>query len=217
AQLGDTVTTEFETPPDVTTPIYMACKTYEPLRDARVRKALSLGIDREAINEALYAGEGEPLDTMFGSAHPWYDAALAGTNTRDVARARQLLDEAGYDELELEMFLSSPDIETTQLAEIITANLAEIGVRLSVVQTQSSTIVQQFYLDKSKPLYLAPRPGWQGLERLTINYLPGGIGNTCQVGQPANDGTPPAPEELELLDLVARLRAMDPRAPEAQE
>ncbi|MBP2305808.1 ABC transporter substrate-binding protein [Azospirillum melinis] len=68
---------------------------HNPLKDVRVRQALSLAIDRKGIVEKLLLGQGTAADQF---APPPAPDRLPGrpTPAADPARARQLLAEAGY-------------------------------------------------------------------------------------------------------------------------
>lgn len=73
----------------------MNSTVYEPFEDPRVREALCLAIDREAIIQGIYEGAALPL---YGQITP----GVAGYNPDfpampyDPDRARQLMEEAGY-------------------------------------------------------------------------------------------------------------------------
>ena len=66
-----------------------------PLKDPRVRRALSLAIDRKALVERVMDGQGTPAGQFVPPGFAGYDAALAAP-TQDIAAARALLTEAGY-------------------------------------------------------------------------------------------------------------------------
>lgn len=66
-----------------------------PLRDRRVRQALSMAINREAIVERLYQGQGRAAD-QFASPPAEDRIPRLPTLPYDLARARALLAEAGY-------------------------------------------------------------------------------------------------------------------------
>ena len=67
-----------------------------PLADARVRRAMHLSIDRDRLNEALWAGlAGVPNGFQLPMQGPAYDAGRAPYR-QDIAEAKRLLSEAGY-------------------------------------------------------------------------------------------------------------------------
>jgi peptide/nickel transport system substrate-binding protein len=68
----------------------------KPLADVRVRQALNLATDRQAIADALFPGLGEPTNQLTVPGGYGYDAALNKTYPHDEAGARRLLTEAGY-------------------------------------------------------------------------------------------------------------------------
>ena len=103
-----------------------------PWNDVRVRRAMSLAVDRPAINRIVY---NDP-DGWTGN-----DSHMTGVNKeflpreteRDVAQARALLAEAGYpDGVDLPALAFCPSFpEEPRLYPIVTESLAEAGIRLS--------------------------------------------------------------------------------------
>ncbi len=63
--------------------------------DVRVRRALSLAIDREALVEQDLGGHGWPAYGPIPSHAQWYDSGVEALNRHDPAAACALLDEAG--------------------------------------------------------------------------------------------------------------------------
>ena len=80
------------------------------LRDVRVRRALSLGINRHDINQALFFGLARESANTVLPQSPLYqpDYAKAWTNY-DPAEANRLLDEAGLDKRGADGFRLLPD------------------------------------------------------------------------------------------------------------
>jgi ABC-type transport system substrate-binding protein len=77
---------------------YLGMPTYdERFADKRVRQALSLGIDREAISEAIFSGTRAPADSFIPPVLDGYRSGSCTYCALDVDRANQLLDEAGFD------------------------------------------------------------------------------------------------------------------------
>jgi peptide/nickel transport system substrate-binding protein len=66
-----------------------------PLRDPRVREALDLAIDRDALAEIAMEGLGTPTSQLMTKAMFGYNDKLPVTKP-DIARARKLLAEAGF-------------------------------------------------------------------------------------------------------------------------
>jgi peptide/nickel transport system substrate-binding protein len=66
-----------------------------PLKDVRVRRALSLMIDRNLIVDRLLDGSGEPAGQMVPKGMGGFDPTLVPPK-QDVAAAKRLLAEAGY-------------------------------------------------------------------------------------------------------------------------
>jgi peptide/nickel transport system substrate-binding protein len=100
-----------------------------PLDDIRVREAVAHAIDREAINDALFAGTAQVANSPFApiifGAHPsleqWeYDPELS----------RQLLGEAGYpDGLHLDFgFTVGSDLMDKQVGEALVGMFQEVGI-----------------------------------------------------------------------------------------
>lgn len=69
-----------------------------PFDDVRVRQAMRLAVDREAMVEAVYYGFGEVGNDIYGKGAPFYNDQLP-QRTYDPERARQLLREAGRENL----------------------------------------------------------------------------------------------------------------------
>ena len=115
------------------------------LRDVRVRRALSLGIDRETINRALYFKLAKPGAMTVLPRSPFFDPELREAwADHDPDQANRLLDEAGLDKragdgtrllpdgrpMELVIETAGERQEVENALQIITDTWREIGVRL---------------------------------------------------------------------------------------
>jgi peptide/nickel transport system substrate-binding protein len=63
-----------------------------PLDDARVRRALTISLDPDVLNEQVFAGAGQRGDTFFPKDSPYYDPSLTYPEY-DMAEAQRLIDE----------------------------------------------------------------------------------------------------------------------------
>ncbi|MBH24240.1 MAG: hypothetical protein CMH57_07285 [Myxococcales bacterium] len=114
--------------------------THPILSDARVRQAIALGIDREEIIEHKFAGLARPATGLLAPSHWAYTADVA-TWGHDPARARALLDQAGYTDpdgpdgpqprFEL-VYKTTTNQFRRSIAELIAMQLAEIGIAVKV-------------------------------------------------------------------------------------
>lgn len=117
-----------------------------PLADERVREALFTAINRDEINEFIMAGLGDLTGSWIGG-----ERAPGGESIDpypyDPERARQLLQEAGWDEGELELFLHvslKPELpEAEDIALAIASNWEEIGVVSNVQAVDFGTLIPQ--------------------------------------------------------------------------
>jgi peptide/nickel transport system substrate-binding protein len=105
------------------------------LADARVRQAIDLAIDRETLVKAVFNNEYIPGNQWVSPASPYYTAKFP-VRKRDLARARQLLREAGQPSLAFTLILP-PERDRQEAAQIIQAMLAEAGITVTL-QTQEN-------------------------------------------------------------------------------
>ncbi|WP_261874775.1 ABC transporter substrate-binding protein [Vibrio rarus] len=116
---------------------FIALRTLNPaLNDSRVRKALNLAINRNAVIDSVYYGYGTPAYSLL-PPESWAYQQSSSQVRYDRNYARALLREAGYGNgLKLSLWVS---LEPTaynpsprKVAELIQANFADIGVTLSI-------------------------------------------------------------------------------------
>ncbi|HSW30972.1 MAG TPA: ABC transporter substrate-binding protein [Longimicrobiales bacterium] len=112
------------------------------LADARVRRALTLGTDRQQIVDALLEGYGRVANSTLLPAHWAYDSLQASALPYDPAAARALLEEAGWSDadadgvreradgtrLAVTLLYNQGNQARKRIAEIMQMQLREIGV-----------------------------------------------------------------------------------------
>lgn len=126
-----------------------------PLDDPQVRRALYLAIDREAFVDAGTFGLGQPGYQFFPEGSPAAAPAIAKERAFNLDEARRLMDEAGHgDGLTLTMLTQASEVEVRK-AEILQAQLAEIGVELNIRPTELTQAVAEMFQDESADLFFA--------------------------------------------------------------
>jgi len=109
-----------------------AGKVAKPLADVRVRQALNLAVDRPAIAQALYGDKNLALSQYALKGQPGYDEKLDGVYPHDVAKAKQLLADAGYPHGFTLSVLSANLVGLDKVVQAIGGQLQDIGVTLKV-------------------------------------------------------------------------------------
>jgi ABC-type transport system substrate-binding protein len=112
--------------------IYLLNAARGPLADGRVRQALNLVVDRDAIVETVMAGAARPLHGFISPNH--YGAGQRAGVTQDRNTARKLLVDAGYPDgltLSVDCPTRLPD-EAERLTAALGAQLALVGITLEV-------------------------------------------------------------------------------------
>ena len=115
-----------------------------PFDDPRVREAVSLAVDRQAIIDGAMYGYGTPIGTHFAPHHPDY-VDLTGETPHDPERARALLAEAGYpDGFETDLKLPPPSY-ARRGGEIVAAQLREVGIEAAIENVEWAQWLEQVF------------------------------------------------------------------------
>lgn len=96
------------------------------LSDVRVRQAINYALDKEAIVKGAWAGYGTPIGSHEVPTDPWF-VDLADKYPHDVAKAKELLKEAGQEHLTLRLALP-PVPYAAAAAPFIVSELADAGI-----------------------------------------------------------------------------------------
>lgn len=161
-------------------------------REARVRRAFELAIDRAAINQVVYEGMYTPTRQPLPPANPFHVRDFP-VPARDVARAQALLREAGVTTpVTIELVVpNNPDLR--QVGEVIQAMAREAGFDLRLRAMEYASALQASIRGDLQAFLT----GWSG--RTDAD------GNTYQfirTGAGQNDGRYSNPEVDRLLDAA---------------
>src|SRR5215204_5448902 len=112
--------------------------TRGPLKDARVRQAINHAVDVNAVLAQLFSGRGRRAAGVIPPVLAGADSARAAY-AFDVARAKQLLADAGHPGgIDLELWTSQTPVYV-RMAETIQGYLAQAGIRAKIVQRDASS------------------------------------------------------------------------------
>ncbi|MBW0103058.1 ABC transporter substrate-binding protein [Pseudonocardia sp. KRD-291] len=101
-----------------------------PFADPRLRDAVRLGIDRDALVRVALLGKGRVGNDLRGRGTQYYAFGIAQVG-RDVARARALVDAAGARGREVDLLVSTLDPVFVPAARLVAEQLAEVGLRIT--------------------------------------------------------------------------------------
>lgn len=125
-------------------------------QDKRVREALELSIDRNALNQVVFNGQFAPGNQWEAPSSPWYVKSLP-IPTRDVAKAKSLLAAAGVPHPSFTMMVPN-DNEFLQAAQVIQSMAAETGFDIKIQSTEFASSLDL----ASKGDFEAYQIGWSG-------------------------------------------------------
>jgi peptide/nickel transport system substrate-binding protein len=110
--------------------------------DPRVRKALELSLDRNALNQVVYNGEYVVGNQWVSPEHPYYQQKYP-VPKRDVEKAKALIKEAGVPTPIVVDFMVPPNPETRQAAEVIQAMAADAGFDMRIRAVEFATSLRE--------------------------------------------------------------------------
>jgi peptide/nickel transport system substrate-binding protein len=128
----------------------------KPVRDKRVRQALDLSIDRQALVQVVFNGEFQPGNQWVSPLSAAYAKDLP-VQKRDVAKAKALLKEAGIANPVINMMVPTTG-EGQQVAQVIQAMAKESGFDIKIQATEFASSLKQ--ADQGN--YEAFQIGWSG-------------------------------------------------------
>jgi peptide/nickel transport system substrate-binding protein len=102
-----------------------------PAEDQRLRQAISLAVDRAAINSTLLQRQGEPTAALLPSWVSGYSFLFS--TARDIARARQLRGEVPAAQVPLTLSYDPADALLRSIAERVAVNVRDAGILIQPV------------------------------------------------------------------------------------
>lgn len=152
--------------------------TTPALKDARVRQALGLALDRDQIIRVALGGGGKPAyGTVPGLAD---DVDSARLPKRDVERAKSLLASAGATGLSIEIITSPVIGQASAIAQVIQRNFSDIGVTARLQDLEQGAWRTRFLglqgdaqFDATVSFYAGGTDNWHSLNNWSPTAFPG--------------------------------------------
>jgi peptide/nickel transport system substrate-binding protein len=163
-----------------------------PFDDVRVRQAFRLVIDRRQMIDQVLGGHGAIGNDLYSPLDPLYNSALP-QRTRDVAKARQLLREAGKENLTVELVTSPVAAGVVEAAQVFAQQAAAAGIKVNIRKVDTGEFFGDQYLQ------------WDFAQDFwfTRNFLP----QVASGSLPNSSYNETHWADPEFIDLVARARA----------
>jgi len=173
-------------------------------RFAKVREALSLAIDRDALNQVVFNGEFMPGNQWVNPEHPYYQKSFP-VPKRDLAKAKQLMKEAGVTGPFTVDFMVPKGAETEAVAQVVQAMAKDIGIDMKIRVTEFATSLKQAEAGEFQAFLLA----WSGRTDPDGNVY---VFNICKgpqnYSQMCNAGADQALNEARTISDLAKRKAV---------
>src|SRR5882724_670862 len=156
----------------------------------KVRQALDLSIDREAINQVVFNGEFTPGNQWVSPEHPYYQKAFP-IQKRDIAKAKALLKESGAALPVSVDFMVPKGPENEAVAQVLQSMAAEAGFDLKIRLIEFATSFKQAQAGEFQVFQI----GWSGrIDPDGNSYV------FLHTNAPQNDGKYSNPEADKALE-----------------
>src|SRR5246127_282699 len=156
----------------------------------KVRQALDLSIDREAINQVVFNGEFTPGNQWISPTHPYYQKAFP-VRGRDVEKAKALLKEAGVKTPVSVDYMVPKGTEYEAVAQVVQSMAAEAGFDIRIRVVEFATTFKEAQAGNFQVFQI----NWSGrIDPDGNSYI------FLHTGAPQNDGGYSSPEADKLME-----------------
>ena len=165
-------------------------KSKGALTNVKVRQALDLSIDREALNQVAFNGEFTPGNQWVSPSHPYYQQS-SPIRPRDVEKAKALLKEAGVSLPVSVDFMVPKGSEYEAVAQVVQSMAAEAGFDIKLRLVEFATSFKQVQAGEFQVFEII----WSGrIDPDGNSYV------FLHTGAPQNDGGYSNPEADKLME-----------------
>jgi peptide/nickel transport system substrate-binding protein len=165
-------------------------KSKGALTNVKVRQALDLSIDREALNQVAFNGEFTPGNQWVSPSHPYYQPS-SPIRPRDVEKAKALLKEAGVSLPVSIDYMVPKGSEYEAVAQVVQSMAAEAGFDIKIRLIEFATSFKEVQAGNFQVFQI----NWSGrIDPDGNSYI------FLHTGAPQNDGGYSNPEADKLMD-----------------
>jgi peptide/nickel transport system substrate-binding protein len=165
-------------------------KSKGALTNVKVRQALDLSIDREALNQVAFNGEFTPGNQWVSPSHPYYQQS-SPIRQRDVGKAKALLKEAGVSLPVSIDYMVPKGSEYEAVAQVVQSMAAEAGFDIKLRLVEFATSFKQVQAGEFQVFQI----NWSGrIDPDGNSYV------FLHTGAPQNDGGYSNPEADKLME-----------------
>ena len=121
-----------------------------PFKDKRVRQAMNLALDRDAINNLVFAGTTSvdyPVPAAFGKNACKDTPTYAWPRDKRLARAKELLQAAGQTHPHVSLMANSSDPVNAMIAQVAQQSLAEAGFDVAITTPTMADYLKKVFTD----------------------------------------------------------------------
>lgn len=164
-------------------------RTRGPMKDPRVRQAISYAIDRTAVAKAATSGLSDiGAEQPYPPGNPYHFKDLDNAYPYDPGKAKQLLAQAGYPNGLTLQGVSLDGSAFVNAGVIVSQQLAQVGIKVNFVAKALPDAVQSFYTDHQYDLFstgMNSGPDWITIYRRLLTST--SAGNAGHVPLPGGD------------------------------
>jgi peptide/nickel transport system substrate-binding protein len=165
-----------------------------PTANKLFRQALNYAMDRKRWTDTILLGVGTPKSLPVVATSPAYDAAKDQAYAFDLDKAKSLLQQSGITDAKVDILYSTAAPDYANAAQICQADLAKIGVTMTLKPTEPVAFIDQLFNSKFPGLaanaslfgqlhpaffwgnaYYSPNANWAGFKTDEYSQLADGL------------------------------------------